>query len=618
MEQSTLQKFKHKVRLSTTGKHPLYFEPEAFRICYGAACMLHARLKKNLPPSDNHELMRLFTRGFCFSATNMGQLFSLSKNENKVLEDLSHLLSKRSQKVLFLLDLLLLSWQNGKINDQERESISVHAKLLGITPGEVSVLSAFISLSLTNQMILDEELIAVITQLELRELGNRYLLGYYAPVFDQTTTICANSVRQGKQNRFIDACTLTEDLDIGEGTVLHLTNVTLKLYGQLRLMGGTLIIEDSTLINKKRRGFDDIEKHPMIYMDYENSSLTIRNTQIDCRYNGSFLLCENGTVTITKSKLQNSSGLSSILLDEGKLSVSDCEFRDCHTTQDGAAICIQNGKAFLHTISFFECKARNGGAILAKSDTIIKSCIFYLCQAIEFGAAIYYEGEVRSNVENCEYYDCSPEKEELIQILPEEVLSQITREYTISIATIISKPTHISDLGVLEITDCTVYLESPILCEGVLNIRNAKIVNLGLEDCDMFQLNRSRICSISYSEFDGNDQCGIFHASGTRLILTQSIFRNVVGGRAIFDANTPSITNCIFSNCQSGAVYCRNGKIHHCIFINCRAKNGAAILMYGKTGVVENCQIIRCTSSYGKEAIDVSGSYHVVNCRYED
>lgn len=619
MELSTLLKFQHKIRLSTTPKHPLYFESPAFKISYAAAAILHARLNPFSSPLENHELQRLIFKGLCLSNQDMAHVFSLSRNESQVLDTLLLQLTKPAHKLFFLLDLLSLSMQKKEITDEERESICLHASLLHIHPGTLVLLSGFLLTAKEDSAQNQDALMAALSEMEARSLDlPRNLLGYYVPMLEPMSTISQSSIKQGSTNRFIDSCTLIEDIELYQGTTLVLTNVTLKMYGQIRLLGGTLKIEDSQMINKKPLGLDHIERNSMIYLSSAVSTLSITNSSIDCRHSGSFLLAEDGCATLSKCRIKKSTGLSCIYFSGISLSLTECDLRDCHTTQNGAALYIAKGHALVSDCNFYSCEANNGGAVYTHPETILKGCVFFLCKAIRYGAAIYYDGEVRSNVKNCQYYDCTPEKEELVQVLTAREVDHIAREYKIPCSTRILAPVLVTDLGILEITDAVIYLEHPVTCDGVLNIRNSKIIACNLNSRDMFLLNHARICSISYSEFDGNNEAGAFRASGTKLFITQSIFRNIAGGRAIFDANAPNITNCVFSYCQGGAIYCRSGKIHHCIFINCTAKNGGAILMHGKNSTIEHCQFIRCSSSYGKEIIDISGSYHVVGCRYED
>ena len=40
--------------------------------------------------------------------------------------------------------------------------------------------------------------------------------------------------------------------------------------------------------------------------------------------------------------------------------------------------------------------------------------------------------------------------------------------------------------------------------------------------------------------------------------------------------------------------------------------------MYGSRGEVENSTFVRCISDYSGGGIDMSGSYHVINCHFEE
>ena len=104
----------------------------------------------------------------------------------------------------------------------------------------------------------------------------------------------------------------------------------------------------------------------------------------------------------------------------------------------------------------------------------------------------------------------------------------------------------------------------------------------------------------------------------TRISITKSLFRNMEGGRAVYNAYQPEISDCIFNFCQKGAIYSQGGNIERCVFINCRAKSGAGVQMYGRKGTIKNCIFRRCVSEYSGGAVDRVAGMRVEKCTYED
>ena len=101
-------------------------------------------------------------------------------------------------------------------------------------------------------------------------------------------------------------------------------------------------------------------------------------------------------------------------------------------------------------------------------------------------------------------------------------------------------------------------------------------------------------------------------------MISNSLFRNMSDGRAIYDAFSPDIRETIFNYCEKGAVFCQNGEIKRCVFVNCRAKNGAGVSMYGTRGVIEQCSFRRCIADHTGGAVDRMLGQRVIKCTCED
>jgi len=219
---------------------------------------------------------------------------------------------------------------------------------------------------------------------------------------------------------------------------------------------------------------------------------------------------------------------------------------------------------------------------------------------------------------DCQYIECYPQGEEIIQYLHGHDEKVIDKDYRISIASIIDIPIRVSELGILSFNHVVVYLRQQVQSRGIIEIKGSRILADGLKQRDMFDISRSRGCVIDHSEIDGRATNAGFRATGSRMIVIHAIFRNIKNGRAIYDAMEPKITNTIFTYCQDGAIYSCAGVIAKCLFINCRQKSGAGIIMYGSRGEIKECRFVRCISEYSGGAIDKSGGHRIENCEFTE
>ncbi len=134
----------------------------------------------------------------------------------------------------------------------------------------------------------------------------------------------------------------------------------------------------------------------------------------------------------------------------------------------------------------------------------------------------------------------------------------------------------------------------------------------------MVYLDNAKECIIYHCEIDGMLKTGGINILRTRINVTKSLFRNMSGGRAIYNAYQPEISDCIFNFCQKGAIYSQGGNIDRCVFINCRAKSGAGVQIYGKKGFINNCVFRRCVSEYSGGAVDKAMGIKIAKCVFEN
>ncbi|BCN30252.1 right-handed parallel beta-helix repeat-containing protein [Anaeromicropila herbilytica] len=609
MKLDTLTKLNNKKKMWISPKHPLFFESLDFKIKYAAGVFVHAALNKTVNTLNNFELQRLLNIGLGLNGKEMANVINLAQKKEDIVGDIIELLDEPVKKYLFLLDISSVAMRSTELCEEEMESIKNYLELLHIEVETFELLYDFIKCS-TNfdsdncikvfEKMIDKEL--SITMSELK---------YYIPEIAYVTKIDSKIMKKGMNLRLVDNCEIKETIIVPTGTTLYIANAVIHMYGTIIVDGGKLVIRDSKLVNK------DQESDTLIVVK-NFSEVEIYNTNFDCRYMGSAIDQDNGKLKVIDSKFFHTTKKSAIRFWGSEIHIENSLFHDCLTNKDGAALKIETGNGIIKGCTFENCEAKNGGAIDTRDGIMILNSKFSKCSAKGYGAAIFYHGEVKSNVSHCEYIKCRPEKEELIQYITSNEEKVIDHEYTIIVSTILDQPLRITSLGVLAINNATVYVEKTIICSGVLIIKNSNIIAGNDVGRDIFVITRARGVNISQSEFDGHLRAGIFCATGSRMQVSDCIFRNTSGGRAIFDAFEPEIRGCIFSYCLGGALNACSGKITDSVFVSTRAKNGAAILMYGAKGEIGNCKFVKCISDYSGGAIDATLGNTIRDCEYED
>lgn len=631
MVTSTLTKFKNKVKLRSTPKHPYYFETPEHKTIYGAGVVLHAYYHPDIKPLSNPELLRLLSKGFVLSSAQTSAVLSFALKKQETIDRLIELLELSVGRFYFLMDLINISMRDGEFTEEENYSIHLFSDLFGVSDETIKAMRFFLRSAYHEDekmlLLAYNDLMASIPVVYAEDFALPHLK-YYTCFLNSVTTIeqklidlapfvpenlsmesIMNSYLRGIfHNYFTDHCELSGDVTLPKGTCLCFHNATIKIYGTINVTGATLIFSNSTVTLKQSQRY--------VVSAVGNSQIILDHTQIDLRHLGSFLEQRNGTLTARHSTLISGSKKPAISLIDNSFSIFKCEFRTCHTPKNGAAVCIEGGSGQIRDCNFYDCESQNGGAIYTTQNTILKNCVFYLCKSVKYGSAVFYDGEIRSNLDNCQFYDCFPENEEVMQVLKGRELYRISKTHVIHYSTIVDTMLDVTDLGILEIRNSTIYLKRPIRCKGVLNIRNCTMIAQDFSERDMIIMEHAKTCSITYSEFNGANSAGVFRACGTRMNLFHCIFRNCKGGSAIYDAYLSVISECIFSYCQDGAVYCHSSKISDSTFVNCTGKTGAAIRMEGKSSEVNGCRFMHCISYYKPGAIDLSGSRHIYNCTF--
>lgn len=606
----TLTKLTRKKKMWITPNHPLYFESYDFKVLYSAAIFLFAKLNKTINPLNNFELERLFIKGFSFNPKDISNVIKTANESIKDIDTkINSILDTPNKKYLFIMDLFNISNRNEELTTQENEFISIFCSILSIQEDEKVILNNFIKAAHKIDKVKCIEIYE--TMLYIKIPFSISELKYYIPDIEYITLITNNDIIQTSQINLIDNCEIKEDIIIGKDKNLVIINAVVVMKGMIIVDGGSVTIINSHIINKipNNKTLIDIRYY---------SKVNISNTVFDCMNTGGVINQNNGILTIKDSKIYNTTRMSAIRFWGELVNIKNCKFNNCFSTKDGGALNIKNGKVFIENTVFKNCEAKSGGAVFTTSNTNVKDCNFILCKAINFGSAIYYNGEKKGDVINCTYTNCYPNNLYVVQYLGKTDELRIDKEYEINVSTILEQELIIDKSATLNINDAYIYVNKPIKCKGKLNINNSVIKAHNIQSRDMIIMEMSSNCNFYNTEFDGRLMSGIMKANETKVYIKNCLFRNTIRGRAIYCTYEINIENTIFSYCLDGAIYTRYGNVNESIFINCRGKSGAGIITYGNKGKIENSKFIRCISEYSGGAIDLLSGIKVSNCDYEE
>lgn len=605
-----LTKFNQKKKLWMTPKHPLYVKSKEYRMIYGAIVFMQAELDYLGNPLNNFEMERLLSAGFLLKPEEMAEVLRLSKDKGNAIDSLLQEFETDREHYLLILDLVNVSLQDGDIGEKQMESLQLFRKMFQVSEKEQSILIEFAKCAQKEEVA---ECRAILHRMHLQgmELTPVDMKYYIMRLWD--TILCTQKMLEEEMDvRIVERCQIKEDLVLYPGMRLIFDHAQVRIHGNILLMGGELIIEESKIIRKG-------DSHrACVNMKDTHSKIVVYNSEVDCRSLGMFVRAEAGELWMKGSTVYGTTRGAAIRFWGNRLEVEKSTFYDCYSHEDGGAIMIRTPNAVVNKCTFRKCEAKKGGAVFAVEGNRITGCVFRECVVAEYGAAVYYHGFVRANVHHLTYDNCYPEGVETVQYLSRMSTFQIVGEYPVRVSTIIDCPVLVEADGNLTIEDANLYLNYPIRCRGSIQMKNVKLISNHLKDSDMLILEHSRGCRIHHCEFNGMGQTGGIYASGSRITVSKSLFRNMSGGRAIYDAYAPDIRETIFNFCDEGGIYAQNGEIKRCVFVNCRAKSGGGILMYGNRGCIEQCNFRRCITDFSGGAIDRALGQQVIKCTYED
>lgn len=606
----TLTKFNMRRKLWMTPEHPLSTMPKDFKVMYSAALILQAQVVKKTGMLNNYELERLVKAGFKLGSTDFAWALRISGDNAAVVDYLLDNLKTDRERAFFIMDLVNVSINDGDVEEDSRKSIELFAKMFGVPSERASLLQRFIEYAYIEDIRECQRFAALIEE-RVHGIGITDLK-YYIMQITETTDFTQKILDEKKKFRLIDRCNIYEDIVLSTGMTLVIDNAVVRIFGNILLDGGHLVINNSKIVRKS-------DSHrACINLQARGSRAELSSVEADCRNYGMFIRAEEGTVIIENSNIYHTSRGAAVRFWGKELAVKGTGFYECYSPEDGGAIMARGGKTSIKDCHFHDCEAKRGGAVYGTNGTIMSGCRFTRCNVAEYGAAVYYSGSLEGKSARLEYSDCHPSGAEIVQHLTSQREVIIKGEYHIGVSTIIDCPVSIGLSGKLVIENANIYLNYPLRCSGSLIINNARVVSNHLEGGDMLYLDNAKECSIHHCELDGMLKTGGVNLLNTRISITKSLFRNMDGGRAVYNAYQPEISDCIFNFCQKGAVYSQGGNIERCVFINCRAKSGAGVQMYGRKGTIKNCIFRRCVTEYSGGAVDRVAGMRVEKCTYED
>lgn len=605
-----LTKFNQKKKLWMTPKHPLYTKTLKYKVMYGSAVFIQAEVNCLSNPLNNFELERLLLAGFHLESDEMAQVLRYSKERDAVIDFLINSFKTEREKYLLLLDMINVSIRNLELPNREKEALEVFGGLLGVSKEKLSLLTEF-ALGANEENV--EKCREILHRMHLNGMDLSPVdMKYYIMQLWETMECTQQMLNQEREVRIVERCQIREDLVLTKGMCLIFDHAEVRIHGNILLDGGELIIEESKIIRKS-------DSHrACINMKAVSSRVLILNSEIDCRNLGMLVRAEAGELQVQKSFIYHTTRGAAIRFWGNSIQVIDTVFSDCYSPEDGGAIMIRTPEGTIKHCKFQQCEAKRGGAIYAVEGNVITHCDFEKCYVAEYGAAIFYNGFVRANLHHLRCKLCCPEGAETVQYLGKMGTFQVTGDYHIMVSTIVDCPILVEVQGSLTIENANLYLNYPIRCRGSLQMNKVKVISNHIQKGDMIILEHSKKCQIQQCEFNGMGKSSGIYATGCRVTIIKSIFRNTTEGRAVYDAYAPEIIGCIFNFCQEGAIYSQDGNIKQCTFVNCRSKSGAGVLMYGNRGNIENCRFRRCIADFTGGAIDRKLGQRVLKCQFEE
>ena len=288
-----LTKFNQKKKLWMTPKHPLYGKSVEYKILYGAVVFMHAEINCLSSPLNNFELERLLASGFRLDSDGMAKVLRSSQEKSVVIDQIMRAFASDLEKYLLMLDMINVSLRDMKIQEQEEESIRLFSKMFGVTQTELSLLTEF-ALGAQEENVPKCREILHRMHMQGMDLSPVDMKYYIMRLWE--TMECTQEMLEGQREvRIVERCLIKQDLVLSRGMRLVFDHAEVRIYGNILLDGGELIVEESKVIRKG-------DSHrACVNMKAVGSRILVLSSEIDCRNMGMFIRAEAGDLKVQKS-----------------------------------------------------------------------------------------------------------------------------------------------------------------------------------------------------------------------------------------------------------------------------------------------------------------------------
>ncbi|MCR4716805.1 MAG: right-handed parallel beta-helix repeat-containing protein [Lachnospiraceae bacterium] len=604
---STLMRLKEKTRTWLSPKHEFNSESIEFKEYYAAAVLLQTQLSDAVSPMDHFELLRLLSFGLGLGKEEVKTAISLSRNKEKVLERVLLMLDSPKKQTMFLMDLYMLSYVGDGFGDKEEQAIEIYGELFHFGRAEMRLIRSMIEAAMSEK---PEECMNVyynMSQLKMDcSLEN---VRYYIPELEYTSVIDTSALYPGRTVHINGQCRLREVLVIPKGCHVVFQNVKLKL-------SAPIIVEDAKVeIINSEFTYDGGSFSSMIRLSGE-SSLIVRSSKFYCRNYCGAILQKSGYLDMVDATFYESNMKSAVEFNGDEMVIVKCHFYECFLNGNGAAISSTAKRGMIGNCDFEHCRSHYGGAIYVKSPVKIVDSRFRLCHSSKLGNSIYYLGDAMKHVNRLVYESDYEERDELVQRY--ESVDDFVDVTEINCSTHFANELPLHFTKRMYIHDAYLYLNSTLKLSGGLLMEQCQIKPYDFTGEDLLETINGSAVEIKSTTFDGMGMFGGIAATGTKISMYSSVFKNTNKGRAIYNSVDLFCDECIFNNCLGGAVYGSRALIKNTLFVNCRADRGGGCYLAGSKGLIKNSTFEKCVAMVDGGAVSRFGNYQVEGCTFSE
>ena len=327
---------------------------------------------------------------------------------------------------------------------------------------------------------------------------------------------------------------------------------------------------------------------------------------------------------------------------KSNVSIIDCKFIDCGSSEEGGAIYWDGTDLSNLTIAnceFENCYSREDtGAIFAYgSDAIIDNCVFTNCYSLNDAGVIYLWGS-NNTVSNSEFRNSSSKKNAGVIYVDGDENSIINCIFEDSkIESYYGGAIYVYDGDYNKISNCN-FTNSYAPYGGAIYIEThyVDIVNCNFEKSTSNQYGGAiyvngignKITSCNFKDSEANR--GTVYIVAQENKIDDCNFTNSTGnqGSAIYISSVNcTVFNCNFNDCYASEqstvhVSWQGAVVYNCKFLNCYAERHVAGVYFGSDeSCLDSCVFTNCTSDGSNMggAVLFDGSNNVVtNCNFTD